>query len=452
MSAVAQAMDRAMEAQRAGRLTEADALYRQVLAAQPHNLFATHNLGIVRIAQGRLAEAERLIAQVAAAYPAEPQTASSRRELGLALFRAGHWERALRWLEQALAFFPGDRELQAALSRARPREHLAPEAYDPLQATVLRRGAPRESGTYVYAIDIVGTCNLRCPTCPVGNFTEAKRAKGFMPLATFERILAKIVRERVAARPEIWLFSWGEPLLHPELAAILERIAAAGLDSHLSTNLNVRKGLDAVIRANPTSLKISISGVSQETYRRTHAGGKLDLVLSNMREIRRLLDLHRSRTRVWVGHHVYHSNRHEVATMAAMCAELGFEHHPIAAFYQPLERLVALAEGGPADPILDDLLEHPRDYLARFRATRRRDHDCELRYNQTALNFDGTVSLCCSVYDAPNMLGVSFLDEPHAEIEARKYRHPFCAKCMEHGLHYAPSDLDLLEAATGKGA
>jgi len=207
-----------------------------------------------------------------------------------------------------------------------------------------------------------------------------------------------------------------------------------------------------VIRANPTSLKISISGVSQETYRRTHAGGKLDLVLSNMREIRRLLDLHRSRTRVWVGHHVYHSNRHEVATMAAMCAELGFEHHPIAAFYQPLERLVALAEGGPADPILDDLLEHPRDYLARFRATRRRDHDCELRYNQTALNFDGTVSLCCSVYDAPNMLGVSFLDEPHAEIEARKYRHPFCAKCMEHGLHYAPSDLDLLEAATGKGA
>lgn len=441
-----------MDAQRGGRLAEADALYQQVLAAQPNNLFAAHNLGIVRIAQGRLVDAERLISRAVAAYPAEPQTANSRRELGLALFRAGHWELALPWLERALVFFPDDRELQAALGRSRPRDHLAPEVYDPLQRTVLRRGVPRESGTYVYAIDVAGTCNLRCPTCPVGNSPNATRTKGFMPLETFERVIAKIVRERVAARPEIWLFSWGEPLLHPQLPAIIERTLAAGLECHLSSNLNVHKGLEAVIRANPTSLKISISGVSQETYSRTHVRGKLDLVLSNMREIRRLLDLHRSPTRVWVGHHVYRSNRHEVATLAALCTELGFEHHPIAAFYQPLERLVALAEGGPADPIMDDLLEHPREYLARFRTTRRRDHDCELRYNQTAINFDATVSLCCSVYDAPNMLGVGFLEEPHAEIEARKYRHPFCAKCMSLGLHYAPSHLELLEAATGKGA
>lgn len=453
MSALADIMDRAMAAQRAGRLPEASALYEQVLAAQPHNLFARHNLGIVRIAQGRLADAERLIEQAVAAYPTESQTANARRELGLALYRAGHWERAARWLEQALVFFRGDAELLAALQRARPRAHLAPEVFDPGRGTVLRRGAPRESATYVYAVDVVGTCNLRCPTCPVGNFTEARRPKGFMPLDTFEKVLAKIVRERVADRPEVWLFSWGEPLLHPDLPAIIERINAAGLESHLSSNLNIRKGLEAVIRARPTSLKISISGVSDETYARTHAGGKLALVLENMRAIRRFLDQHGSQTRVWVGHHIYRSNQHEVGRLAAICAELGFEHHPIAAFYQPLEKLIALAQGhAPPDPIMEDMLEHPRDYLRRFKAVRRRDYDCELRYNQTAINFDGSVSLCCSVYDEPGMLGASFLDETNEQLQERKYRHPLCNTCMDLGLHYAPSDLALLESWPTDGA
>jgi MoaA/NifB/PqqE/SkfB family radical SAM enzyme len=449
MSALPEIMDRAMAAQQAGRLPEASALYEQVLAAQPHNLFATHNLGMVRIAQGRLAHAERLIEQAVAAYPTEAQTANARRALGLSLFRAGHWERAHRWLEQALVFFPGDSELLAALHRARPRPHLAPEAFDPVRGTVLRRGTPRESGTYVYAVDVVGTCNLRCPTCPVGNFADARRERGFMPLATFERVLAKIVRERVADKPEVWLFSWGEPLLHPDLPAIIERISASGLESHLSSNLNIRKGLEAVIRARPTSLKISISGVSDETYARTHAGGKLALVLENMRAIRRFLDQHGNHTRVWVGHHIYRSNQHEVGRLAGICAELGFEHHPIAAFYQPLEKLIELAQGRASpDPIMDDMLEHPRDYLKRFRVVRRRDYDCELRYNQTAINFDASVSLCCSVYDEPNMLGANFLEESHEQLEERKYRHPLCATCMDLGLHYAPSDIALLESMT----
>jgi MoaA/NifB/PqqE/SkfB family radical SAM enzyme len=444
---VAQLMDRGMAAHREGRLPEAAAIYEQVLGLQPHNLFATHNLGMVMIGLGRLARAQRLIEQAVAADPTEGQMANARRELGLGLFRAGHWEQALRWLEAALVFYPGDAEVLAALDRARPRAHLAPEAFDPLAGTVLRRGSPRESPTYVYAIDVVGTCNLRCPTCPVGNFTEARRAKGFMPLETFEAILAKIVRERVAERPEVWLFSWGEPLLHPELAGILDRIHAAGLPSHLSTNLNIRKGLEGVVRARPTNLKVSISGTSQATYSITHKGGKVALVLDNLRELRRLLDLHGNRhTRVWIGQHVYRHNQHEVAAMARLCAELGFEHHPIAAFYQPLEKLVELARGSAApDPVMDLMLEHPSRYLERFKVVRRRDYDCELRYNQTAINFDGTVSLCCSVYDEPNMLGVSFLDEPHERIQERKYRHPFCSTCMDLGLHYAPSDPALLE-------
>jgi Flp pilus assembly protein TadD len=135
MSTPVELMDRAMVAHQAGRLPEATTLYEQVLALQPHNLFATHNLGMVMIGQGKLGRAEQLIAQAVAAHPTELQTAAARRELGLALFRAGHWEAAHRWLEQALVFFPGDGELLAALDRARPRSYLEPEVFDPLAGT-----------------------------------------------------------------------------------------------------------------------------------------------------------------------------------------------------------------------------------------------------------------------------------------------------------------------------
>ena len=59
-----------------------------------------------------------------------------------------------------------------------------------------------------------------------------------------------------------------------------------------------------------------------------------------------------------------------------------------------------------------------------------------MRFNQTVINHDGTVALCCTVYEPQNMLGVAFLDENFATLEARKYRHPFCRTCYSHGLAY----------------
>jgi len=441
--AIERRMAEAMRHQAEGRHAEADALYSAILAEDARQVNARHNLGMVRLGRGQFASALELLGEAYAQDGANPGWAQSLPVVGMTLFQQGRWEAASTWLERAVAAGVRDPQVVAARERCAPRGYLVPEVFDAQLGRVLRRHSPRESETYVYAIDVVGTCNLRCPTCPVGNSPQGARPRGFMEVELFRRIIAKVLADGAAPRPEIFLFNWGEPLLHPRIGDIVRIVHEAGLPSHLSTNLNIEGGFRELAKANPTNLKISLSGFTPETYARTHAKGDLTLVKANLYRLRHDLDRQKAATRVWVGHHLYRGNIGQVEQVAAVCRELGFEHHPIAAFFQPLERLIEAVEGrGGQHPILEELLEHPRTYVPRIKASKSGQYDCELRFNQTAINFDGSVALCCSVYDEANMLGVPFLERSHAELEAMKYAHPFCQTCYSHGLQYSPADVD----------
>src|SRR4051812_40352310 len=58
---VAHALGAAVEHHRAGRLQEAELLYRQVLAADPRQPDALHYLGVIALQVGQFAVAEQLI-------------------------------------------------------------------------------------------------------------------------------------------------------------------------------------------------------------------------------------------------------------------------------------------------------------------------------------------------------------------------------------------------------
>ena len=433
-----------------GRADEARRLFRRALDLSPANSRAAIGLARLLLAAGNLRGAVTVAEAGLRRNPDDLRLGVLHGDIGLALYRSNLWEDAEPWLARAAELEPWNVGVAAAYRRVRRPDYLAPDVFDPQLGRILRRYSAREGGTYIFVIDIVGACNLRCPTCPVGNSPE--RPKGFMDLALFERIVAKIRRESPVPHPQINLFNWGEPLLHPDLPAMITLLRGAQMRSHLSSNLNIKRGLEAVIAAGPDELKISLSGFSQETYARTHARGKLDLVIANMRLVRRYADHHRAATKIWVGHHIYRSNQHEVEPVHRLCQELGFDYHPIPAFYMPLERLLDVIEGKPNprdNGILEDLLRSPGDVQRAAAKGRSGRFDCELRFNQTVINHDGTVGLCCTVYDPPNMLGVSYLDEDLAEIERRKYHHPFCLTCIRSDLQYAPPELDPRRADPG---
>lgn len=425
-----------------GRLDEAEASYRQALAIRPDYAEAHSNLGNSLQGLGRLNEAETSFRR---AIGIKPDYAVAHANLGYALKDLGRLDQAEASCRRALAIDPEFAAAKHTLDAIHRQQgllpdYLAPEVFDSANGRWLRRYAPRESNTFIYSIDVSGTCNLRCPTCPVGNFHNASRPKGFMDLDLFRRIVEKIKRDRVADNPKIWLFNWGEPMLHPELSEMISILRNNNLYTVISTNLNIRKNIEEIIRSGPDEMKISLSGFTQEFYSRTHTKGNIELVKKNMHLLRELINKFDAPTRVWVGHHLYRHNSHEAVDIKNLCRTLGFDYNSIPAFYQPLEKMVELIEGNVSaseTALLANLLFHPLETLARKKEALDTRLDCELRFNMTTINHDGSVALCCGVYDYQNMLGTNFLDASHDEIQQLKYKHPFCRECYGHGLQYS---------------
>ena len=92
-----------MAAHRAGRLDEAEALYRRMLRADAGNFSALHMLGFLQAQQGRFDDAATLLGKALKARPGEPATLG---HYAHALMMAQRWDEALAAYDQVLAANP----------------------------------------------------------------------------------------------------------------------------------------------------------------------------------------------------------------------------------------------------------------------------------------------------------------------------------------------------------
>ena len=99
----------------AGRLTDAENIYRSVLAAEPGQAKALYLLGVLCIAAGRLDEAIELLTQATVAAPDDTEAAFN---LGNALYRKGDVEAALTHYRTVAERRPGYAEVFANMTRA----------------------------------------------------------------------------------------------------------------------------------------------------------------------------------------------------------------------------------------------------------------------------------------------------------------------------------------------
>ena len=303
---------------------------------------------------------------------------------------------------------------------------------------------------WLFIVDVIGSCNLRCPSCPVGNSPDVKNPTGYMEPEVLDAILRKAKAEcRISA---LCLYNWTEPVLHPKLPEMIRTVRNHGVDCFLSTNLNLMRNLDAVLAEEPSEIKISLSGFSQETYGITHRRGDIEKVKRNMAELARARERTRSTTKIFVNFHRYLGNHADEARMGDFAKSLGFDFRPSWAYLMPLEKVLAYAEPSATDARLTDEDRELIDRLAlpldeAIRVSRKRSSKpCKLRDEQMSLTWEGNVTLCCTAYEQSRYTLASFHDTPLEELQAMKYRDPTCASCMKWGIHqlftYESPELD----------
>lgn len=301
-------------------------------------------------------------------------------------------------------------------------------------------------------IDIVGACNLRCPSCPQGNIKDYRLPQGFMQAELLKRIVEKAATE--CKKLKINLYNWAEPLLHPHLPNLIDIIQAEGIPCHLSSNLNILPNADAIMAANPASFRISISGFNQKIYGKTHRGGNIEKVKKHMVALAEAKKRNNASTRIYVFFHRYQHNLKDEPLLREFATDLGFFFHAVWALLFPLEKILAYALEDIGDfplteedyALIDNLALPLGEALAAARKYSKQP--CPLREDSISLDFKGNATLCCGIFNASKYTIGNYLDMPLEEIQKIRHNHPMCGTCMPQGAHvymtYGISEMDEL--------
>jgi MoaA/NifB/PqqE/SkfB family radical SAM enzyme len=251
----------------------------------------------------------------------------------------------------------------------------------------------RPPGTrYKFYIDVFSYCNLRCPSCIVGNrYTEIGAwPKGLMSPQLLESIVDK-------ARSEcdinaIGLYNWTEPLLHPDIARLIRVVKSRDVPCWLSSNLNVLREPEQILAEDPDFLRISLSGFSQEVYEIGHREGKIEVVKENMRHLAAARDVVQPATKIEVFYHLYKYNTCELAEMAEFTNSLGFQFASTFAYITPVEKIIDIWHGRKTaeDIAMLDNLMVPLDEAMTITTSLKNEH-CTLQEDVVALDVKGKV-------------------------------------------------------------
>ncbi|HRD65798.1 MAG TPA: hypothetical protein PKY50_06540 [Candidatus Competibacter sp.] len=285
-----------------------------------------------------------------------------------------------------------------------------------------------------YQIDIAGSCNLKCISCPRGNFDE-HRTKGFMTAATYRKLIEKIIHEDPYTGI-ITLYNWGEPLLNRQLPEIIHITNEYNLLSAVSSNLSFKLDFEAVVAARPTWFRISTSGWGP-SYELTHTGGKWDLHYSNVHRLAEYRDRHHPEMMVEVFYHIYNHNRDDYLKWQELCDQLGFVLRYRHAALAPLDNIEAIIEGRPINDRVRKTMDFQFLQVADVmkKAYEERHRPCYYE-RHLWITWDLRIAQCMEWYRPDlNLLEGSFLDVSADDIIRARENSAFCDSCKSRGIH-----------------
>ena len=210
-------------------------------------------------------------------------------------------------------------------------------------------------------VELTNCCNLKCKMC---KGVDTKRPKGYMSEKTFHKILKEISPHGTAVR----FIRWGEPTLHKRLYDWINACREHHLLTHLNTN-GVLLDVDEVLDSGLESIKFSFQGTDAQEFKTWRGWDGFEILRTKIER------LHSFNPRPFI----------QVGTTTT-----GGNHLHFVEKFKDIADLVSVGQ--------------TRDYTQRTTFP-----DCPEVWDNLSINWDGTVTACCS--DSENLMKVGDIKE-----------------------------------------
>ena len=240
----------------------------------------------------------------------------------------------------------------------------------------------------VFSIETTNHCNAKCWFCGT---TQSNRKKGYMDYHLFKKIVdeLQLMSKRIKS---IALFMDGEPTMHPDLIDFLKYAAQSGLGkAYLSSNMELftPELTDNIFDANlGTTLQYiicSLDGATEAIHRKTRVGVDFERAINNTLY---LIDQRKKRKSLY-----------PMIFLRQLVSDVNANQ------VEEFKRLWK----GKADKALSYGM-HNWGGLIKSKPLRLTEKDlefspCYFPFSQCAIQFDGTVRLCCLDCNCSTVIG-----------------------------------------------
>jgi MoaA/NifB/PqqE/SkfB family radical SAM enzyme len=252
--------------------------------------------------------------------------------------------------------------------------------------------------------DPTNVCQLRCPLCPTGLQVQ-DRPHGHARIEMLEQLLDQVGSSCFFMD----FYNWGEPLLNTHVEELIALASARKIICSMSTNLSLPltdERIKRLLTSGLHELVIAADGASAETYSQYRRRGDFELVQENMRRIARIRrQLGRTQPLMTWQYLVFRFNEGEMDRARQLAKEIGIDRIEFRTPFIDLDRY-KMPEA--QKQVMSSWTAGDRLYQIGPRtaaAAAKRHSRCGWHYTSAAINWDGGVAPCCTVFEKRDDFG-----------------------------------------------
>ena len=270
--------------------------------------------------------------------------------------------------------------------------------------------------TLSVSVEAYDYCPLHCPSCPEGR-REAVHTLVMLKPDMLQRILSRLAKQIEMNR--VCLFHLGEPLLNPELPALVD-VAKGYSRVDISTSGDrYACDLRELALSQPDALIVSVAGMSQVVHQVTRVNGRIDKTFEFIRQMKELGTRH-----LYIHWHRYKHNMHEEQRARDFCRGLGIGFSAVWGYQGGVEAMLRNEDNPQSWASVAQQLAA---------ASRQAEFPCPHIKQNLTITANADVYFCGAT--ATKQIAGNVLEHSVDEILKRKESYSLCKPCIKRGVY-----------------